>query len=97
MYEIHSSVNLFQLAATFLCICIQITADINWGKAAVENVRMQCQIHLNRNLTLWVKDTGDSFPGLPDAITNSLCVAECAGFADACKNGKVAFPVYRRS
>ncbi|XP_041368567.1 uncharacterized protein LOC121382945 isoform X2 [Gigantopelta aegis] len=66
---------------------VKITEDMNWGKSAVENVRMQCQIHLNRNLTLWVTDPSDTFSKLPDAITNSLCVAECGGFAKACKNG----------
>ncbi|XP_035827995.1 uncharacterized protein LOC118477191 [Aplysia californica] len=61
---------------------LYVTSDFNWIQAAVQSMKVQCQLQLERNSSLW---TGSpSAP--PQEYTNLFCIANCGG-AGTCEEG----------
>ena len=67
----------------------QVTGNFAWLKAALQSIRVQCQVELERNSSLWV----GSPAAPPESYTDTFCIAGCGG-AGTCTDGVYEFVAF---
>ena len=59
-----------------LC-CQQLTGDESWVLVAIENIKQQCLVTVQFDITFWIPDT-NNVPALPPVV-NTICPNDCSG------------------
>ena len=61
----------------------QLTNDLSWIKSALQNLQVECQLQLERDVSIW-----EGVPkGPPANYTDLFCIAGCGG-AGSCEKGR---------
>ena len=54
-----------------------MTGDQSWVLVAVENIKQQCLVTVEFDISYWIPDT-DGLPNLP-SVVNTICPNDCSG------------------
>ena len=65
----------------------KISGGIDWRASAVNDVKVQCEIEVKKNTSLWTKDPDTGYLKPPRDILDNLCPENCSG-QGICVNGK---------
>lgn len=71
---------------------MQITDGTEFAIAALENVKMQCIIEIQFNVSYWIVDQ-DGDTKLPDNLFDSICPQECNN-KGTCVKGMQHFKIW---
>ena len=69
-------------------ISFKISGGIDWRASAVNDVKVQCEIEVKKNTSLWTKDPSTGYLKPPSDILDNLCPENCSG-QGICVNGKL--------